>query len=104
VLCNVASAAETRLGLSGGAAGVGLLLTEIPFTRARGWPSRADHLAALEPVLRLLAGQRAVVRLLDFSGDKVPPFDGAEGLGAFLGALGAQLAAILQAGTSTSFQ
>jgi phosphoenolpyruvate-protein kinase (PTS system EI component) len=101
VLCNVASAAETRLGLAGGAAGVGLLRTEIPFTHARGWPSRADHLAALEPVLRLLAGKRAVVRLLDFSGDKVPPFGGAEGLRAFLGApgaLGAQLAAILQAG------
>src|SRR5262249_16800082 len=34
LLCNVASAAETRLGLSGGAAGVGLLRTEIPFTSA----------------------------------------------------------------------
>jgi phosphoenolpyruvate-protein kinase (PTS system EI component) len=104
VLCNVASAAETRLGLDGGAAGVGLLRTEIPFTHVRGWPSRADHLAALEPVLRLLAGKRAVVRLLDFSGDKVPPFAGAEGLRAFLGApgaLGDQLAAILQAGVGT---
>ena len=104
VLCNVASAAETRLGLAGGAAGVGLLRTEIPFTHARGWPSRADHLAALEPVLRLLAGKRAVVRLLDFSGDKVPQFGGGAGLRAFLGApgaLGAQLAAILQAGAGT---
>ena len=35
LLCNVASAAETRLGLSGGAAGVGLLRTEIAFTRPR---------------------------------------------------------------------
>ena len=84
ILCNVASAAETRLGLANGAAGVGLLRTEIPFIHAAGWPSRADHLAALTPVLSLLRGRRAVVRLLDFAGDKVPPFPGAEGLPAFL--------------------
>jgi phosphoenolpyruvate-protein kinase (PTS system EI component) len=104
ILCNVASAAETRLGLANGAAGVGLLRTEIPFTHASGWPSRDDHLAALAPVLRLLDGRRAVVRLLDFAGDKVPPFPGAEGLTAFLhapGALAAQLAAILAAGAGT---
>jgi phosphoenolpyruvate-protein kinase (PTS system EI component) len=104
VLCNVASAAETRLGLANGAAGVGLLRTEIPFTRAAGWPSRDDHLAALTPVLRLLEGRRAVVRLLDFAGDKIPPFPGAAGLPAFLrapGALAAQLAAILTAGAGT---
>ena len=104
ILCNVASAAETRLGLANGAAGVGLLRTEIPFTHAVGWPSRDDHLAALIPVLRLLPGRRAVVRLLDFAGDKVPPFPGAEGLSAFLhapGALAAQLAAILEAGAGT---
>jgi phosphoenolpyruvate-protein kinase (PTS system EI component) len=107
VLCNVASAAETRLGLAGGAAGVGLLRTEIPFTRARAWPSRDDHLAALAPILGLLAGRRAVVRLLDFSGDKIPPFAGAEGLAALLeapGALDAQLEAILQAGAGTGLE
>ena len=101
VLCNVASAAEARLGLAGGAAGVGLLRTEIPFTHARGWPSRDDHVAALAPILGLLGGKRAVVRLLDFSGDKIPPFAGSEGLAAFLaapGALAGQLAAILDAG------
>jgi phosphoenolpyruvate-protein kinase (PTS system EI component) len=104
ILCNVASAAETRLGLANGAAGVGLLRTEIPFTRAAGWPDRAGHLAALTPVLGLLGGKRAVVRLLDFSGDKIPPFRGAAGLPAFLGAhgaLAAQLTAILQAGAGT---
>jgi phosphoenolpyruvate-protein kinase (PTS system EI component) len=101
VLCNVASAAETRLGLAGGAAGVGLLRTEIPFTHATAWPARAEHLAQLRPVLRLLDGAKAVVRLLDFSGDKVPPFAGAEGLRALLEApraLADQLAAILEAG------
>jgi phosphoenolpyruvate-protein kinase (PTS system EI component) len=106
LLCNVASAAETRLGLSGGAAGVGLLRTEIPFTGAAGWPSEADHLAQLTPVLQCLQGRPAVVRLLDFSGDKVPPFQrrGQHGLAALLGApeaLRAQLRAILSAGRGT---
>jgi phosphoenolpyruvate-protein kinase (PTS system EI component) len=106
LLCNVASAAETRLGLSGGAAGVGLLRTEIPFTGAAGWPAEADHLAQLTPVLSLLAGQPAVVRLLDFSGDKIPPFLSCRvpGLAALLGEPGAlrdQLRAILLAGRDT---
>jgi phosphoenolpyruvate-protein kinase (PTS system EI component) len=101
--CNVASAAETRLGLAGGAAGVGLLRTEIPFTGANGWPAEADHLAQLTPVLGLLSGRPAVVRLLDFSGDKVPPFltNQPHGLTALLaepGALSDQLRAILRAG------
>src|SRR5208282_2742612 len=107
LLCNVASAAETRLGLSGGAAGVGLLRTEIAFTGASGWPSQAGHLAQLTPVLGLLAGRPAVVRLLDFSGDKVPPFLGhgqEQGLAALLhapAALEDQLRAILRAGAGT---
>ena len=106
LLCNVASVAETRLGLSGGAAGVGLLRTEIPYTSTPGWPSEADHLAQLGPVLALLEGRPAVVRLLDFSGDKVPPFlrdRGAQGLAALLGApeaLADQIRAILRAGAS----
>jgi phosphoenolpyruvate-protein kinase (PTS system EI component) len=106
LLCNVASAAETRLGLSGGAAGVGLLRTEIPFIGATGWPAEADHLAELTPVLGLLAGQSAVVRLLDFSGDKIPPFlsgrvPGLAGLLSEPGALRDQLRAILLAGRDT---
>jgi phosphoenolpyruvate-protein kinase (PTS system EI component) len=114
VLCNVASAAETRLGLSAGAAGVGLLRTEIPFSGATGWPSETDHLAALTPVLALLSGRPVTVRLLDFSNDKIPPFlTGApltggptevHGLTALLGApdaLDAQLRAILRAGRDT---
>jgi phosphoenolpyruvate-protein kinase (PTS system EI component) len=74
LLCNVASAAETRAGLAAGAAGVGLLRTEIPFTGALAWPTPADHRAHLTPILGLLAGRTATVRLLDFSGDKIPPF------------------------------
>jgi phosphoenolpyruvate-protein kinase (PTS system EI component) len=106
LLCNVASATETRLGLAAGAAGVGLLRTEIPFTGAVGWPSEAEHRAALDPVLGLLAGRPAVVRLLDFTGDKIPPFlAGHEpGLVALLShprALADQLRAVLRSGRDT---
>jgi multiphosphoryl transfer protein len=103
LLCNVASATETRLGLAAGAAGVGLLRTEIPFTGATAWPTEADHHAALDPVLGLLTGRPVVVRLLDFSGDKIPPFlaDGQAGLTALLShprALDDQLRAVLRSG------
>jgi phosphoenolpyruvate-protein kinase (PTS system EI component) len=107
LLCNVASAAETRLGLSGGAAGVGLLRTEIAFTTAAHWPTTADHLAQLRPILSQLDQKPAVVRLLDFSGDKVPPFQRSQpdqGLTALLkapNALRDQLTAILRAGRAT---
>jgi phosphoenolpyruvate-protein kinase (PTS system EI component) len=108
ILCNVASAAETRRGLAAGAAGVGLLRTEIPFTGWHGWPTRPEQVAQLRPILGQLAGRPATVRLLDFSGDKIPPFlrdaegrrPGA-GLAALLGhpvALSDQLAAVLTAG------
>jgi phosphoenolpyruvate-protein kinase (PTS system EI component) len=106
LLCNVASATETRLGLAAGATGVGLLRTEIPFIGATGWPSEADHRRALDPVLGLLTGRPAVVRLLDFSGDKIPPFLAGRqtGLAALLGhprALGDQLRAVLHSGAGT---
>jgi phosphoenolpyruvate-protein kinase (PTS system EI component) len=106
LLCNVASATETRLGLAGGAAGVGLLRTEIPFIRAAAWPSEADHRRALDPVMGLLGGRPAVVRLLDFSGDKIPSFLAGEqaGLAALLGhprALADQLRAVLRSGRDT---
>jgi len=74
VLCNVASAAETRRGLAAGAIGVGLLRTEIPFAGALAWPTLDEHRARLAPILGLLTGRTATVRLLDFSGDKIPPF------------------------------
>jgi phosphoenolpyruvate-protein kinase (PTS system EI component) len=106
LLCNVASATETRHGLAAGAAGVGLLRTEIPFTGAAGWPSEAEHRAALDPVLGLLAGRPAVVRLLDFTGDKIPPFLAGQesGLAALLShprALADQLRAVLRSGRDT---
>jgi phosphoenolpyruvate-protein kinase (PTS system EI component) len=111
LLVNAASAREVRMGLAAGAAGVGLLRTEIPFLGATAWPTRAEHEAALAPPLRLLAGRPAVVRLLDFSGDKVPPFlagaGHANGLTSLLDAphaLRDQLRAILAAGQGTDLR
>ena len=74
VLCNVASAVETRRGLAAGADGVGLLRTELPYVQAADWPTLEQDRAQLGPILELLAGKTATVRLLDFSGDKIPPF------------------------------
>ena len=111
LLVNAASAREVRMGLSAGAAGVGLLRTEIPFVGATAWPTRAEHEAALGPVLSPLAGRPAVVRLLDFSGDKTPPFlsgrPTSNGLTSLLGApeaLEAQLHAILAMGPDTALR
>lgn len=106
ILCNVASAAETRRGLAEGAAGVGLLRTEIPFTGATAWPTAEQHERQLAPILSLLRGRPATVRLLDFSGDKIPPFlaPGRPGLADLLDhpvALADQLRVALTAGADT---
>ena len=108
ILCNVASTTETRRGLAAGAEGVGLLRTEIPFTARNGWPTQAEHAEQLAPILDQLGGRAAMIRLLDFSGDKVPPFlrapgcqPAGAGLAALLGhptALPDQLRAALAAG------
>jgi phosphoenolpyruvate-protein kinase (PTS system EI component) len=106
ILCNVASVAETRRGLAEGAAGVGLLRTEIAFTGATAWPTAEQHERQLAPILSLLRGRPATVRLLDFSGDKIPPFlsPGRPGLAELLGhpvALADQLRVALTAGADT---
>jgi phosphoenolpyruvate-protein kinase (PTS system EI component) len=108
VLCNVASVAETRRGLAAGATGVGLLRTEIPYAEALAWPTLAEQRSQLTPILSLLTARIATVRLLDFSGDKIPPFLRGEppgspsgGLAALLAdrtALADQLRAVLEAG------
>jgi phosphoenolpyruvate-protein kinase (PTS system EI component) len=74
VLANVASGAEVSLALAAGAEGAGLIRTELAFLDASEWPSEADHRAALEPILEALRGRVATVRVLDFGGDKTPPF------------------------------
>lgn len=102
LLANVASAIETRRALAAGAEGVGLLRTEIPYVECRDWPGYERQRANLEPILSQLTGKTAVVRLLDFSGDKIPPFlrSAGSGLTALLehpSALAEQLRAILDA-------
>jgi phosphoenolpyruvate-protein kinase (PTS system EI component) len=110
VLVNVASAAELSVGLGAGAQGVGLLRTELRFLEASGWPSEDEHRRQLAPVLAGLAGRTATVRLLDFGGDKTPPFLGGtreRGIGLLLehpGALEAQLRAIAVAGEHTDLR
>jgi phosphoenolpyruvate-protein kinase (PTS system EI component) len=110
LLCNAASAAEVEAGLAAGAAGVGLLRTEIAFLHASEWPSEQAHEAALAPSLDLLAGRVATVRTLDFGGDKTPPFlAGVRERGLLLtlgqpGALAAQLRAIARAGSAAKLR
>ena len=104
----MASAAEVRAALDAGAEGVGLLRTELLCLDAARWPSEAEHRRALRPVLAPLAGRVATVRVLDFGGDKLPPFlaaddDGSRGIALLLrhpAALEDQLAAILAEGAA----
>jgi phosphoenolpyruvate-protein kinase (PTS system EI component) len=107
LLCNAASPAELDAGLAAGAAGVGLLRTELAFLEAASWPTEQQHRLALDPLLARLRGRVATVRTLDFGGDKTPPFLGrteARGLALTLeqpDALAAQLCAIVRSGAET---
>lgn len=74
LLANAGTVAEVEAALEAGAEGIGLLRSELAFLDARGWPSEAEHAAALGPMLALLADRIATVRTLDFGGDKTPPF------------------------------
>ena len=110
VLVNAATAPELEAGLAAGAEGVGLLRTELAFLDARAWPDEQAHHAALAPVLRRLRGRTATVRVLDFGGDKCPPFlDGVQERGMALllaapEALAAQLRAIAAEGEGTDLR
>jgi phosphoenolpyruvate-protein kinase (PTS system EI component) len=110
VLANAASLAEVIEASEQGAEGVGLLRTELGFLDAHAWPSFEKQVAFLTPILARLAGQVATVRLLDFGGDKTPPFlHGATGRGIELllespAHLTTQLAAILVAGGKTTLR
>ena len=110
VLVNAATAAELEQGIDAGAEGVGLLRTELAFLDAPAWPSEDQHRRALAPVLDKLGGRIATVRVLDFGGDKTPPFlRGAElrGLALLLAApdaLAAQLRAIVAEGAATDLR
>jgi phosphoenolpyruvate-protein kinase (PTS system EI component) len=110
VLANVASRAEVETALASGAEGVGLLRTELAFMEAGAWPGQPEHERALRPVMEALAGRVATVRLLDFGGDKTPPFlrgataRGVELLLAAPEALAAQVGAIAAAATGVELR
>lgn len=110
LLCNASTAPEVRAGLAAGAEGVGLLRTELAWLDAPRWPTAAEHVAALVPVLSTLEGRVATVRTLDFGADKTPPFLAGErrrGLELALAhpdALQAQLCGILRAGAETQLR
>ncbi len=110
VLVNASTVPECEAGLAAGAEGVGLLRTELAFLDARAWPDERAHRAALAPILRRLRGRTATVRVLDYGGDKLPPFlDGAQERGIALlltapDALAAQLRAIADEGEGTDLR
>jgi phosphoenolpyruvate-protein kinase (PTS system EI component) len=110
VLANAASVAEVAESLDQGAEGVGLLRTELLFLDAQAWPTAGQHAGFLGPILASLRGRVATVRLLDFGGDKTPPFlfgNTARGIELLLDspeALKAQLAAIVGAGTDVKLR
>jgi phosphoenolpyruvate-protein phosphotransferase len=110
VLANAASVAEVVEALEQGAEGVGLLRTELLFLDAQAWPTLAEQASFLSLILAPLTGRVATVRLLDFGGDKTPPFlRGASGRGIELqlespDALRTQLAAIVDAGRNVKLR
>jgi phosphoenolpyruvate-protein kinase (PTS system EI component) len=107
VFANASTAAELREAMEQGAEGVGLLRSELLFLEARAWPTLEQQLASLRPVLGMLGGRIATVRLFDFGGDKTPPFlRGTEARGIELlleapDALRTQLEAVVEAGRGT---
>lgn len=110
ILANAASVAEVIEALEQGAEGVGLLRTELLFLDAQAWPTFAQQASFLSLILAPLTGRIATVRLLDFGGDKTPPFlRGAAGRGIELQlespeALRTQLAAIVDAGNNVKLR
>jgi phosphoenolpyruvate-protein phosphotransferase len=110
VLANASSVAEVVESLDQGAEGVGLLRTELLFLDARAWPTASQQAGFLRPILAPLRGLIATVRLMDFGGDKTPPFlrgttrRGIELLLDSPEALKAQLAAIVDAGADVKLR
>jgi phosphoenolpyruvate-protein kinase (PTS system EI component) len=74
VLANAVTTAELAAALEAGAEGAGLIRTELAFLDAERWPTEEEHGALLAPLLAALTGMTATVRVLDFGGDKTPPF------------------------------
>jgi phosphoenolpyruvate-protein phosphotransferase len=107
VLANASTVAELREAMAQGAEGVGLLRSELLFLEATAWPRIEEQVSAMRPVLEMLHGLTATVRLFDFGGDKTPPFlagTSKRGIDLLLDhpdRLREHVAAILEAGSGT---
>jgi phosphoenolpyruvate-protein kinase (PTS system EI component) len=110
LLGNAATAVEIRAVADAEVDGVGLLRTELAFLDAPAWPGEEEHVRVLAPLLGLLQGMVATIRVLDFGSDKTPPFLGGtdqRGLELLLEQpeqLAAQLRAILRTAKGTELR
>jgi phosphoenolpyruvate-protein phosphotransferase len=73
LVANAATAAEARAAREWGAAGIGLLRTELLFLERNSLPDEAEQLALYRAVAAELPGLPITVRTLDVGGDKHLP-------------------------------
>jgi phosphotransferase system enzyme I (PtsI) len=73
LVANASTPEEARLAAEWGAAGVGLLRTELLFLERSTLPSEDEQLALYRAVAAELPGKPIVVRTLDVGGDKKLP-------------------------------
>ena len=86
LLANASTAEEARAARAWGAAGVGLLRTELLFLQRPTLPSEAEQLALYQAVAAELPGAPITVRTLDIGGDKhLPAFPLPKEANPFLG-------------------
>jgi phosphoenolpyruvate-protein phosphotransferase/dihydroxyacetone kinase phosphotransfer subunit len=71
---NIAGVAEARAARDAGAAGVGVLRTEMLFLDRREAPSEAEQAALLAEIFAAFGAAPIIVRTLDAGGDKVMPY------------------------------
>ncbi|MGF1615642.1 MAG: phosphoenolpyruvate--protein phosphotransferase [Gammaproteobacteria bacterium] len=71
---NIGLLAGSALSLDGGAEGVGLYRTELPFMLRGGFPSEEEQQGIYRQVLKAFAPRPVVLRTLDAGGDKNLPY------------------------------
>jgi phosphotransferase system enzyme I (PtsP) len=71
---NIGLLAGGALSLDGGAEGVGLYRTELPFMVREGFPSEEEQQGIYRQVLEAFAPRPVVLRTLDAGGDKALPY------------------------------
>ncbi len=85
LLANVSSVAEARQSYEWGAAGIGLLRTEMLFLDRPMLPDEEEQLALYQAVVNEISGHPAVARTLDLGGDKYLPGSAPHEANPFLG-------------------